>query len=143
MTTLTVRPPVPAASLDLLDRAYGDLHEACRVTRSAERYVAAHLAALRAGAALLAARSTPSRRSHPRSVWELLPRVAPDLTEWAAFYSASARRRAAAERGDAVAAREADDLVRQSELFLALVEADLGMPPHAPLPAELAALVDR
>lgn len=134
MTTITARPPVPTAALDLLDRAYTGLHTACRTTSSADRYITAHLAALRAGAALLAARTTPSRRAQPRSVWEMLPEVAPDLTEWAAFYADSARRRAAAERGDPVAPREADDLVRQGETFLTLVETHLGLPPHAPLP---------
>ena len=50
---------------------------------------------------------------------------------------------AAAERGEPISAREADDLVRQSELFCALVESDLGAPRHDALPDELAVLADR
>src|ERR1022692_1949496 len=48
------------------------------------RYVAAHLAALRAAAAVVAARAEPApsaRRKRPQSVWELLPRVEPALSE--------------------------------------------------------------
>ena len=66
------------------------------------RYVAAHLAALRAAAAVVAARAEPApsaRRKRPRSVWELLPRVEPALSEWAAFFAAGAGKRAAAEAG--------------------------------------------
>lgn len=80
-----------------------------------------------------AARARPedrSIRSRPRSAWALLPSVAPELAEWAAFFSAGAGKRAAAEAGlsRAVQAREADDLVRDAETFLALVETTLGLP---------------
>lgn len=129
------RAPVAATVLDLLDRSRASLLAACRTGSVSERYVEAHLAALRAAAALLAARSRPSRRSRVRSVWEVLPEVAPDLTEWAVFFGASATRRAAIERGSApVATREADDLLRQSEIFLGLVQAALGLPLSYPLP---------
>jgi SAV_6107-like HEPN len=139
----TSRPPVASTSLDLLDRSRASLLAACRTSDAGERYVEAHLGALRAAAALLAARSLPSgagssssgrairtstTRSRPRSVWELLPRVAPELTEWAAFFAASARRRAAIERGGRIAARESDDLLRQAENFLEIVQDLLGLP---------------
>ena len=129
------RAPMATTALDLLDRARASLLEACRARSVGERYVAAHLAALRTAAALLAARSKPARRSRPRSVWEVLPDVAPELTEWAVFFAASAQRRAAVER-DAlvVGTREADDLLRQAEIFLGLVQAALGLPLSCPLP---------
>ena len=60
-------------------------------------------------------------------MWELLPRVAPELTEWAAFFAASARRRAAIERGGRITARESDDLLRQAENFLEIVQDLLGL----------------
>jgi hypothetical protein len=124
--------------LDLLERSRGGLLLACHSGTAAERYTQAHLAALRAGAALLAARSMPSRRSRPRSVWEVLPTVAPELTEWAVFFAESGRRRLALERGAvSVSARDADDLVRSGEHFLELVRAALHLPCGAPLPAEL------
>src|SRR6478672_11392154 len=119
------RAPMATTALDLLDRARASLLEACRAGSVGERYVAA----------LLAARSKPARRSRPRSVWEVLPDVAPELTEWAVFFAASAQRRAAVER-DAlvVGTREADDLLRQAEIFLGLVQAALGLPLSCPLP---------
>ncbi|MEO7234227.1 MAG: SAV_6107 family HEPN domain-containing protein [Lapillicoccus sp.] len=148
--------PLASTSLDLLDRSRGSLLLACRTGDVGERYVEAHLGALRAAAALLAARSLPgsvgappapgrtiraavlrsgggSSRSRPRSVWELLPRVAPELTEWSAFFAASARRRAAVERGSQIVAREADDLLRQAEIFLEIVQELLGLPRADPL----------
>jgi len=129
--------------LDLLDRSRASLLSACRADSVAERYVEAHLAALRAAAALLAARSRPSRRSQLRSVWEVLPQLAPELTEWAVFFAASAKRRAALERGSVGSAgtvtREADDLLRQSEIFFELVQGVLGLPMSRPLPEFMAA----
>ena len=127
--------------LDLLERSRGGLLLACHSGTAAERYTQAHLAALRAGAALLAARSSPNRRARPRSVWEVLPTVAPELTEWAVFFASSGRRRLALERGaDLVTARDADDLVRSAEHFLELVRATLHLPCGLPLPDELAPL---
>ena len=59
------RPPAPAAVLDLLARSRATLEEACRTADASERYRDAHLGALRAAAALVAARTTPSPRSRP------------------------------------------------------------------------------
>ena len=85
-----VHAPVAAAVLELVDRSRASLLAACRTSSVSERYVEAHLAALRAAAALLAARSRPTRRSRLRSVWEVLPAVAPELTEWAVFFAGTA-----------------------------------------------------
>jgi SAV_6107-like HEPN len=123
--------PVAGAVLDLVDRSRTGLLAACHATGSGERYTLAHLAALRAAAALLAARGRIGQRSRPRSVWETVPAAAPELTEWAAFFAASGRRRQAIERGVEVGTREADDLVRQAETFLDLVLAQLGLPVQA------------
>jgi hypothetical protein len=131
--------PVSGTVLELLDRAGASLLHASQTDDVGERYVAAHLAGLRAAAAVLAARSTPAGPTRPRSVWEVLPGVAPELTEWAIFFAGSARQRAAVERGDrALPAREADDLVRQAEVFVELVEQVLGVPHRFDLPGYLA-----
>jgi hypothetical protein len=133
------RAPLASTALDLLDRSRASLLSACHADTTAGRYVEAHLSALRAAAALLAARSKPSRRSQLRSVWEVLPQVAPELTEWAVFFAASAKRRAAFERGSSGPnAREADDLLRQSETFFELVQGGLGLPMSRPLPEFIA-----
>ena len=94
-----------------------------------ERYALAHLAALRAAAAVLAARTRPqNRRGRPVSAWRLLTEVAPELSEWSAFFAAGAGKRAAAEAGrPVVSQREADDLIRDAEQFLLAVLALLGL----------------
>jgi hypothetical protein len=102
------------------------------------RYVAAHLAALRAAAAVLAAKEPVdvNRRGRPRSVWVLLPAAEPALREWAAFFAAGADKRAAAEAGlpRAVTALEADELLHDADIFVSLVEDTLGLPGQATLP---------
>lgn len=125
-----VRPPTPAAALDLLDRSRTGLACAAHVDGPGERYVVAHLAALRAAAAVLAVRGRPRRTSGALNVWQVLPRVAPELGEWAAFFAAGATRRAAIEAGraDVVSAREADDLLRAAETFGDLVAHCLDVP---------------
>jgi len=77
-----------------------------------------------------------ARRRRPLSVWELLPKVEPALSEWAAFFAAGAAKRAAAEAGlpRAVSPREADDLLRDAETFLSLAENALGVPSQPLLP---------
>lgn len=130
---------IAPTALALLESARHGLADATGETAAGARYVAAHLAALRAAAAIVAARPGPAaspRRKAPRSVWELLPRVEPALAEWAAFFAASAGKRAAAEAGlpRAVSAREADDLLRDAETFLSLAEEALGAPAQAQLP---------
>ncbi|TWP37059.1 hypothetical protein FGL98_07820 [Leekyejoonella antrihumi] len=128
-------PAVAATVLGLVDRARDGLLQACHVAAAAERYELAHLAALRAAAALLAGREGADvSRSGPRNVWAAVPVVAPELAEWAEFFAETSRRRQAVERGSAtVSTREADDLVRQCETFLELVLAALGLPMRAPV----------
>ena len=124
---------VPVFSLGGRPAALGhrSLTEASIAASAAERYAAAHLAALRSAAAVLAARGRPSSR-RVLSVWVVLPQVAPELAEWAAFFAAGARKRAAAEAGvDCISHREADDLVRDADAFLARVCTCLGVP-HQP-----------
>jgi L-fucose isomerase-like protein len=141
VTALDERPVVrtsllPAPTLLALARR-GLLQAGAPERHPTERYALAHLSALRAAAAVLACRARPapsSHRSRPTSAWVLLSAVAPELAEWAAFFAAGARKRAAAEAGlpAAVTAREADDLLRDAEAFLAVVETTLGLS-HQPL----------
>lgn len=120
------------APADLLALARKGLAEAAATTAPTERYALAHLAALRGAAAVLARRAcpvAPPRRGRPRSAWVLLAEVAPELTEWASFFAAGAAKRAAAEAGmrGVVTPREADDLLRDAESFLAVVEVTVGL----------------
>ena len=126
------------SAVELLAQARRALAEAARHTLPADRYATAHLAALRTAAAVLAARSRPSdspTRRRPTSAWVLLTSIAPELGEWAAFFAAGASKRQAAEAGSprAVTEREADDLIRDVEAFVAVVEAMLELTPRAQL----------
>jgi len=123
------------SSDDLLKSARRSLAEASLATTPGERYAAAHLAALRAAAAVLAAQDrSSSKRSRVRSVWVVLPQIAAEFAEWADFFAAGARKRAAAEAGlECVSHREADDLVRDSDTFVARVAEYLGVPHQSSL----------
>src|SRR3982751_3618090 len=101
-------PTVPAHMLphrtpaQLLTIARQGLAEAAQTRPDGLRYAAAHLAALRAAAAVLAARArpaAPSRRSRVTSAWSLLVLVAPEFTDWASYFALGAAKRAAAEAG--------------------------------------------
>lgn len=107
--------------LGLLARADAELLAADLAADPAERFVHAHLAALRAAAALVAARGTV-RRGRPRPVWELVDAIEPELGAWTARFAAAAGLRAAAEtgRGDVDPAR-ADRAVLDATTFGALV----------------------
>jgi hypothetical protein len=128
---------IPATAVSLLRQARRGLAEAGTEADPGTRYICAHLAALRAAAAIVAARGEPgSRRRRPRSVWELLPQAEPTLSEWAAFFAASAAKRAAAEAGlpRAASAREAEDLIGDVTTFLGVVERALGIDEQPELP---------
>jgi hypothetical protein len=131
---------LPATTHSYLARAAESLRDAVVAPDVPTRYACAHVAALRAAAALLAARARPTsasgRRRPQKNAWVLLAEVAPELTEWASFFAAGAAKRAAAEAGStrAVTEREADDLVRDADRFLGVVEQALGLMPHAASP---------
>jgi hypothetical protein len=138
-TLASPRHRVSPTVANLLQTARRGLAEADSEGDPGTRYICAHLAALRAAAAIVAARGEPGpggRRRRPRSVWELLPQVEPALAEWAAFFAASAAKRAAAEAGlpRAATAREADDLLRDAETFLSVAERALGLDSQPTLP---------
>jgi hypothetical protein len=119
--SMVASPPPSPAAIGLLRQAEEGLAEAERLADPSRRFATAHLAALRAGAAVLAVRAQPARpKRGGRSVWQLLTAVAPELAEWAAFFAAGSATRAAAEAGITrlVTERAADDLVRQVGQFL-------------------------
>jgi hypothetical protein len=135
----SIRPgPAPTRTLAasrLLGEARSSLAEAHVCADPADRFVAAHLAALRTAAAVLADRARPAdparRGRRPTSAWALLSRTAPELAEWSSYFAAGAGKRAAAQAGlrGAVTCRDADDLCRAASEFIAVAEAGLGMLP--------------
>jgi len=122
---------LPASVTSLLEQARQGWAEAVLEPRAAEKYRAAHLSALRAAAAILALRARPAAPGarRPTSAWVLLDRVAPELTEWSAYFADSATRRAAIEGGatGVVADRDADDLLRAAGEFIAIAERMAGV----------------
>jgi hypothetical protein len=117
---------------ELLAIARRGVAEAEETESPAQRYAGAHLAALRAAAAVLAVRVRPvsgGRGPRQTSVWALLIRVAPELSEWAAFFASGAAKRSAAEAGIAkVNPEEADELVQSATIFIDLVDEILSLP---------------
>ncbi|GAA0931301.1 SAV_6107 family HEPN domain-containing protein [Nonomuraea longicatena] len=138
----TTGPGLPATVRAYLADSRSHLTEAVTARTPATRYVSAHLAALRAAAAILAARPRPmeGRRRRLRSAWELLPEAEPRLSEWAAYFSVSAAKRAAAEAGmvRGISAADADELLSEAETFVRTAEELLGAPTQPPLPIQLA-----
>jgi hypothetical protein len=116
-------PPPSRTVVQLLGAARDELRAAQAEGDPAERFRSAHLGALRAAAAVLALRARARRSSRPTDAWTLLASVAPEYGEWAAFFSAHSATRSAVEAGvrGRVSQRDADDMVRQADLFLALV----------------------
>jgi hypothetical protein len=142
MTTTRVPQMLPATTHAYLLRSADSLDEATEAGDAASRYVFAHVAALRAAAAVLAASTPPTAtRRRPRNAWVLLTQAAPELSEWATFFAAGAPKRAAAEAGSlrAVTEAEAADLLRDADRFLGVVEEHLGLVAHLAPPELLAA----
>lgn len=117
---------LPMGVAALLERADGHLGQAACCDRNADRYVAAHLAALRAATAVVVLRRRPRRGERVASVWRLLGGAAPELREWADFFAAGTDRRVVAESGShRVSREEADLLIERAEEFVAVVRRNL------------------
>ena len=114
----------------LLAIARQGLDEAAKTRPDGLRYAAAHLAALRGAAAVVAARATPgpNRPRQPvQSIWSLLIQVAPEYAEWATYFAGTSSKRAAAEAGIpwVVSPQEADDMLGAAEQFVSAVASAL------------------
>jgi len=128
MTMPTTQPPVPDSALDLLARSDAELVAATLASAPDETLLHAHLAALRAGAALVQVRGRPGGRPAPRTVWDMVAVLAPELAAWAAFFADNAGTRSAIEagRGDVVDARRAERALAAAEDFQTAVRAVIG-----------------
>jgi hypothetical protein len=111
--------PVPARVDGLLARADAELAVAVQSTDPGERFVHAHLAALRAAAAVVALHDGTVRRGRALPVWELLTRVEPELAAWSVYFASGARMRAALDAGyaEGVTPARADELLACAEDF--------------------------
>lgn len=124
-------PPLGPAVFDALDRARAALQEASNEETAARRYATAHVAALRASAAVLAARPGSRSSRGSRSAWSLLGRAEPALEDWAAYFAAGAAKRAASEADlpGAATEAEAEELITAVGEFLEVIEHLLGLLP--------------
>jgi len=112
--------PGSARVTELLSRADAELLAAQFSPEAWEQFSHAHLAALRAGAAVVAAKGRPGGRRALRSVWEMLDVVAPDLARWSAYFAAAAPLRSAVDAGrfDAISSDRAEQAVCAAEDFV-------------------------
>ena len=138
MATATGSDLLPTRSHELLQRADAELVAAQFSSEAWERFSHAHLAALRGGAALLAVRGRPGGRRPPRTVWDMLRVVAPELARWSDYFAGGAGLRSAIEAGcfDAVSEERAEQALCAAEDFIdelraLLTAVELPMPVHA------------
>lgn len=131
------------AALDLLAAAGESLATAHMARTVVGRSAGTKLAVLRAAAAVLTVRGRPDpveppghgaggTARGPVDVWRLLPRVAPELTEWADFFATvlpEGGARPGVGAAGPMSVREVDDLLRQGEDFVRIAAGTLGLPP--------------
>lgn len=120
--------PVASGARNQLADAQRCLAQAMAATDLADRYVAAHLGALRGAAAILAMRPHPTSRTLKNaSAWVQLEKVAPEYADWATYFAAGSAKRKAAEAGITrlITTDEVDQLIRQTADFLDLVASSL------------------
>jgi len=84
---------------ELLARADAELLAAQYSGEPWERFGHAHLAGLRAAAAVVARRGTPTGRGAPRTVWGMLTQVAPELERLSRYFAEGAALRSAVDAG--------------------------------------------
>nr|WP_297424379.1 SAV_6107 family HEPN domain-containing protein [uncultured Actinotalea sp.] len=120
---------MPVSVLDQLRRSDEELVAAQLATEPHDRFRHAHLAALRAAAAVLPA-THGRRRSRPRPVWEQLAQAAPELADWAELFADGAVTRAAVEAGrtDGVTVERAERTLAAAEDFQDVVRRRWGLP---------------
>lgn len=136
MATATGSDFLSTRSYELLQRADAELVAAQFSSEAWERFYHSHLAALRGGAALLAVRGRPGGRRPPRTVWDMLRVVAPELEHWSDCFAGGAGLRSAIEAGrfDAVSEERAEQALCAAEDFIdelrALLTADAPTTPQ-------------
>ena len=138
--TMAAPAPVDPAVVELVARCDAELVAAQLATDPADRFLHAHLGALRLAGALLAAAGARPPRGRPRSAWDRLTAAVPDSASWAAFFTSGARIRAALDAGvDSVDDAFATTWVEAAEDFRDEVCHRVGIDPYADLRSSLSA----
>jgi hypothetical protein len=113
MVTMTIESNIDRA----LAACDAELAAAAVALNPADRFIYAHLAAVRAASAYLRLLRVPKPRGAAASIWERLATAAPDFALWATFLSSGTRRRRALEGGAHIYDEEADEMVEVVEHF--------------------------
>lgn len=134
MVQVMAETPVPARARTLFARADAELVAAQFSPEPWERFTHAHLAALRAGAGVVAARGVPGGRRAPRTVWAQLDVAAPELTRWSTYFAAGAVLRSAVDAGrfSAVSEERAEEVLCAAEDFVDAARALLALDEPGP-----------
>lgn len=111
----------------LLKRAHRELDDALTQRSLREKFIRAHMAALRAAAAALALSPPETKRGKVKSAWVQLAELGPQWAPWVEFYTASAQTRAAIEAGllREIAERDVEQAVQVASQFLHVVESHI------------------
>lgn len=114
------------AAQQQLTRAQRELDEAARSTAGTEIFLHAHMAALRAAAALTAGASL-GRRRRLRSVWEELADLGDPWQSWAQRFAAGAAIRSGIEAGQlqSLPRADAEEALAVATGFVELVEREV------------------
>jgi len=115
IATITPLFRASAAARALLATCDGELASAAVALDPADRYIAAHVAAVRAASAYLDLHSGGKRGKG--TIWEQLVALDSVWVPWAAFFSAGTKLRSAIEMGVPVAAKVADEMTAYAEDF--------------------------
>jgi len=116
LATITPLFRASAAARALLATCDGELATAAVALDPADRFISAHLAAVRAASAYVDLVGQPSKRGR-RSVWEQLVAIDSGWVPWAAFFSGGTKLRQAVEMGIPVATSVADEMTAYAEDF--------------------------
>ncbi|MPV49533.1 MULTISPECIES: SAV_6107 family HEPN domain-containing protein [unclassified Pseudactinotalea] len=127
-----------------LTRAHGELDDAARARADTEIFLHAHMAALRAAAAVTAGSSATGRR-RLRSVWEQLAERGGPWEPWAERFAAGAPIRAGIESGqlDSLPPGRAAAALAAAGEFVAAVERELDGRAATLVPWTMAPSADR
>lgn len=110
-----------ASSAELLTQAWRAIAEAQTATEAELRFERAAVGAVRAASAVIAGCPNQVRGARAQSVWTLLVRCAPEMREWADFFSATTRSclllRSNGVPSGGITQRLADDLLRDADRF--------------------------
>lgn len=117
LATITPLFRASAAARALLATCDGELATAAVALDPADRYIAAHLAAVRAASAYVDLLGPTGSRKGRRTIWEQLVAIDTCWVPWAAFFAAGTRLRRAVEMGVPVATSVADEMTAYAEDF--------------------------